>query len=147
MIKSLVKLALLLAIGIVGYNYFLGTPEEKASSKAIVNEVKELGKSVGNLLKAEKEKFDKGKYDDALTKIGNVYDKLKSKVKDGGEMLDKIKALEGQKEDLEKQMEFTAKGEEGEAKTEEESKLKDALEKLIKKTEELATEVEENAAQ
>ena len=61
--KSILKLALILVVGILIYNYFLGTDEEKQQSKEIFTEVRDLGKAAWGLLKSEKEKFDEGKYD------------------------------------------------------------------------------------
>ena len=34
MMRSLIKLGLILVVGILVYNYFFGTPEEKQQSKA-----------------------------------------------------------------------------------------------------------------
>jgi len=57
---NLLKLAALLVIGILVYNYFFGTTEEKAQSKVIFSEAKDLGKAAWGLLKSEKEKFEDG---------------------------------------------------------------------------------------
>ena len=143
MIKSLLKLGLLLVVGILVYNYFLGTPEEKASSKKVFTEIKEVGKSVGGLLKAEKQKFDAGKYDNALDKIGGMFDKLKSKVKDGSDQLKEIKELEEKKNKLKERL-SEGGDKQGSALSEEEKEaLKNELEELIKETEKLAGEIEE----
>ena len=137
MIKTLIKLGLLLAVGLVGYNYFLGTEEEKAGSKKIINEVKDLGKSVGSLIKAEKEKFDAGKYDNALDKIGDAFNTLKEKakvVKEGGsDFLAKIKELEEKKNELEKQLSSTkSETDENDELTEKGQQQKEKLEEDIK---------------
>ena len=89
MIKAAIQIFLVLVIGLTAYNYFLGTEEEKAQAKETIDKVKEVGKAGVDLIKAEKEKFDAGKYDGALDKIGNLVDKLKSKAQDSKEMLDK----------------------------------------------------------
>ena len=140
MIKSLIRLGLFLVVGILVYNFFLGTPEEKASSKRIFNEIADVGKSVGQLIKAEKEKFDQGKYNDALQKMGNIFNDLKEKAKDSGDLLDRINDLEEKKENLEKELELTEKGETEEQKAKE---LTRELEQLIEKTEDLANELKE----
>lgn len=73
MIRSLIKLGLILIAGILVYNYFFGTNEEKAQSKEVF---KKTGDAVGaawNLLKSEKQKFDSGKYDKVLDQLGNAY--------------------------------------------------------------------------
>ena len=105
--KSLLKLFVMVVFAVLVYNYFFGTVEEKQQSKEIFNEVKDLGKSAWNLLKAEKEKFDEGKYDDATEKIGNLLASLKEKaeaLKDS-ELLDDIARLERKRQDLEREIE------------------------------------------
>jgi hypothetical protein len=77
MIKSLLKLLVVLVIGILIYNLFLGTDEEKQGAKKIVGEVKDVGVAVSDLLKSEKQKFDKGKYDKAIDKVGSMLSELK----------------------------------------------------------------------
>ena len=54
MIKSIIKLGLLLVVGILVYNFFLGTPDEKAQSQKVFNKGKDVIVSVGDLLKSEK---------------------------------------------------------------------------------------------
>ncbi len=97
MIKSILKVGLLLVIGILGYNYFFGTAEEKAQAKEIIGKGVDVGKASVDLLKGEVAKFKSGKYDDALDKIGGLLEKTKEKVKDGSEMLDKIEEWENAK--------------------------------------------------
>ena len=94
MIKGIIKLGLLLVVGLIAYNLFLGDETEQAQSKEIINKVKDLGKSGVDLVKAEKDKFDAGKYDDAVDKVGKLFDQLKSKAQDSKEMLGKILYLD-----------------------------------------------------
>jgi DNA repair ATPase RecN len=101
MIKSILKLALLLIVGIVVYNLFMGTPEEKTGAKKIVKEVKDVGVEIGNLLKEEKKKFDQGKYDNALDKIDDLFEDLKNKAEDiDKKYLPEIETLEEKANDL-----------------------------------------------
>lgn len=83
--KSLLKFAVLLVIGILGYNYFFGTAEEKAQSKEIVSDVANAGKKIfktmGNLLKDENQKFKEGKYDNALENIGDLLNRARDKAR------------------------------------------------------------------
>ena len=104
--KSILRLGLLLVAGILVYNFFLGTPEEKEQSKVIFREVKDLGKAAVDLLKSEKNKFDEGKYDGALDKIGNLFDSLKNKAEDieDSQLLDRIAELEDKRKALEKHL-------------------------------------------
>lgn len=107
--RKLVGLAILLAIFIVGYNYFWGTPEEQQSSKEILGQVKVLTTSVTNLLISEKEKFDKGKYDAALAKMKDTVSLLKEKalaMGDAGQhALTTVAELEEKEQNLRKELE------------------------------------------
>lgn len=105
MIRGLIKLGLLLVVGLIAYNYFLGDETEKAQSKEIIDKVKDLGQSGVDLVKAEKEKFDAGKYDDAVDKVGRLFEHLKAKAKGSKEMLDKIQNLEEKRDDLKDRIE------------------------------------------
>ena len=104
--KSILRLAVILIVGILIYNYFLGTEAEKEQSKEIFSEVKDLGKAAWGLLKSEKDKFDEGKYDGALDKIGSLIDNLKDKAEtiQDSDILDRISQLEDQKADLERKI-------------------------------------------
>lgn len=95
MIKSLLKLGVVLLVGIVAYNYFLGDEEEKAKSKAIINKTVDIGKAGVGLLKEEYGKFKDGKYDKALDKVGNLLTKAKEK---GGDIVNDIKDWEDRRE-------------------------------------------------
>ena len=50
----IIKVVLLLVVGIIGYNYFFGSAEEKANAQQIVGQVQKLTHSVADLLKSEK---------------------------------------------------------------------------------------------
>lgn len=103
--KSIIRIALLLIVAIIVYNLFFGTEEEKAASKRVIREGKEAVESVIGLLKSEKEKFDQGKYDQALDKLGNMFDNLKEGAKDSKELMDRINDLEQRKEELSQKVE------------------------------------------
>lgn len=100
--RSLIKLGLILVAGILVYNFFFGDAEEKAQSREIFEKVGDLGKAGINLLRSEKEKFDDGKYDDALDKIGGLFDKVKDKAEDlnDSELLRDISRLEQKRQEL-----------------------------------------------
>ncbi|MEN0004026.1 MAG: hypothetical protein AAF798_07780 [Bacteroidota bacterium] len=106
MIKSLLKLAAVLVVGILLYNYFMGSEAEKQQSKEIFQKVKDLGSDAWNLLRAEKDKLDEGKYDGALDQITDLLDDLKEKAEDikDSDLIKRIAELESQKEDLERKM-------------------------------------------
>ena len=80
----------MLAVGIIGYNYFLGDPDEKAQSKEIISKVGDGVKAVGGVFKGEYQKLREGKYDKAFEKIGGALEKGKEKLSGGKELLNKI---------------------------------------------------------
>lgn len=77
--KSLLFLIILLIAGAVAYMYFFGKGEDKATAVTIVSETKALGRSVGDFLKRQKEKYDDGDFDRLFDKINGAIQKLKSK--------------------------------------------------------------------
>jgi hypothetical protein len=105
MVRSLIKLGLLLVAGILVYNYFLGTDEEKEQSRKIFGQLKGVAGSAVELVKSEREKFDHGKYDKALDKIGGVYQGLRSKAQFlDDKVLSRLDDLEKRKAGLEKEL-------------------------------------------
>ncbi len=142
MIGKLIKWALILVIGILIYNYFLGTPEEKETSKKIFGEMKDVVVSVTGLLKSEKEKFDAGKYDQALEKVGSIYEKLRGIASDlKPEDLDRLKELDQRRREIQQlvdeldQQDSTSSAENDQVRSE--------LEKLLRETEELMSDITE----
>lgn len=106
MIRSLIKLGLFLVAGILIYNFFFGTPDEKQQSKEIFGKVRDLTRDAWGLLRSEKEKFDDGKYDEAVDKLGGIYRDLRStaeKVQDSG-ALERLSELEQKRRELEGQL-------------------------------------------
>ncbi len=101
--RSLIKLGLILVVGILVYNYFFGTQEEKETSKEIFREVGDLGKATWDLLRSEKQKMDEGKYDDAFEKVGSLFDNLRDKAQElnDSEVLDRLAELEQRRQELE----------------------------------------------
>lgn len=151
MIKGILKLLAILVIGILIYNYFLGTESEKESSKKIFGEIKDVGVEVKELLKSEKEKFDKGKYDKAVEKVGDMLQGLKEKSKDiDAKYIDRIDELEQKKEELRHNLSQYSEADEGDAGkkdkfrpggSKDSSSLKRELDDLLRQTEELIREM------
>lgn len=101
MIRSLIKIGLLLVVGILCYNYFFGDSEEKAQSKEVFKQAGNMARSVGTLLRSEREKFNEGKYDGALDKLGDAYQGLKKQAKFLDEnVLQRLEAAEKRREAL-----------------------------------------------
>jgi myosin heavy subunit len=105
MIRSLLKLGLFLVAGILVYNYFFGDSQEKEQSREVF---RQTGKTVGaawNLLKAEKQKFDAGKYDTALDKLGGAYREIRERAQYVDQnVLNRLSELEKRKAALEKEL-------------------------------------------
>jgi flagellar motility protein MotE (MotC chaperone) len=59
--------------------YFFGKAEDKEKAHTIVNETKDLGKSVGDFIKRQKDNYDNGSFDSLFLKIRNSVDKFKGK--------------------------------------------------------------------
>ncbi|MBR9922698.1 MAG: hypothetical protein GYB31_17850 [Bacteroidetes bacterium] len=142
MIKSLIRLALVVVIGVLVYNYFLGSPSEKESASKIFNEVKEVGSSVADLLRSEKEKFDAGKYDTALEKVGGLFDKLKTGVDNlSSEQEGEISNLDAERKELEERLkDLESQGEDADSsKTE---NLREDLDKFMERTKRMIEGIE-----
>jgi hypothetical protein len=110
MIRSLLKLALLAVVCIVIYNYFFGDVSEKAQSKRIFQGVGSVFKEVKTLVRSERDKFDAGKYDAALSKMQDIIGRLKnhSQTTNDAQMQRQIADLERRKAALEQRIDNTA---------------------------------------
>lgn len=99
MIKRLISLAAMLIIGLLIYNTFFGTVEDKESVDKITSGVKELFQST-------KEKYENGEYNEAIEKIGNVFDQLKDKAGElnSEDYMENISELEKRKQHLEEML-------------------------------------------
>ena len=144
----LFRLAVLLVVGILVYNYFFGTPEEQAKSKEVGSKVYDLGKSAWDLLKSEKEKFDEGKYDDALDKVSGLFDDLKQKaetLEDNKDLLDRIADLERQRDAIDRELSsdgVSSYDKVGEQSEEDAEQMKKRFDDLLKDTEILMRDME-----
>ncbi len=143
MIKSALKLLAILVIGILIYNLFLGTEEEKTGAKKIVGEMKDVGIAVKDLLKAEKEKFDKGKYDRAIDKIGSVLSNLKRDAKEFDELyVQRIEELERKRKALKEELEMVSDTAGTAGETKETKAIKEDSKELMKELESLMKDIE-----
>ena len=105
MIRTLFKIGLLLIAGILIYNYFFGTNEEQENARKVFGQVRGVVVSVGNLIRTEKDKFDAGKYDAALEKLGGVYRAIRDQAKHVDEkVIRRLDELEQRKAQLQQEI-------------------------------------------
>ncbi|MEM7104201.1 MAG: hypothetical protein AAF502_13770 [Bacteroidota bacterium] len=142
--KRIFSLVILLVVGLIVYNQFYGTEEDKERGKVVVKESKEAFKSILDLLKAEKANYDEGKYEDAMEKIGGLFKTIGEKVETIGEDYpERFKELEEKKSAIEEKLEQIESSESSESRSssvsekEVESELKDLLKDLEKLTDDM----------
>ncbi len=106
MIKMLVRLAIVVVIGLLGYNYFFGTTEEKESAQETINSIKDLFGQLWALLISEKEKFSEGKYDEALDNVGDLFSRLEERAArtDDPQLLERLDELEARRREISRQV-------------------------------------------
>ena len=132
--RTLLKLALLLIVGLLAYNYFLGSPEEKEQSRVIVDKARDLGSEAWKLLRTEREKMREGKYDAALDRLESLYKDLRREaetVRDS-DALRKLDELSRRRETLE----------EMNSERELDAEARQQLDELTDETEDLMHEME-----
>ncbi len=141
--RNLLKLIFFAVVGLIAYNFYYGNEVEKARSEKVINGVKDVFGSIKDLAVAEKEKFDEGKYDKVLDKIGDVFADVKEKSADiSDDLRDRLTNLEDEKIELKERIKEKQK--EGIWTEEEKEKTKEDFRDLIKKSEELFQEIEED---
>ncbi|GAB4496935.1 MAG: hypothetical protein OHK0019_29610 [Saprospiraceae bacterium] len=118
MIRFVLKIGALLVVGILIYNFFFGDSAEKEQSRKIFGQVKDVVVSVSQLVKTEKQKFDAGKYDTALEKLGGAYQAVRSQVqKLDASFLSRLDELEKRKAALQSELDNIEKAEQELANT------------------------------
>lgn len=149
MIRSLLKLAVFLVIGILVYNYFYGTAEEKAQSKEVFGKVRDLGRDAWNLLRTEKDKLDEGKYDGAVDQVSETVDglgDLLGQLKSSAESLNnsgalhRLQELESRRQTLEQQLDNSTPESYDQS---EDDRVRTELRDLLQETERLMLQMEE----
>ncbi len=135
--RTLIRIIILLLILIIAYNYFLGDTEEKESTETVISNAKELIHSIGTVIKSEKEKYHDGKYDDAINKLGNLFDKVKESITSSTRSSkDRLKELEKQKLEIEEEY-HKLKNEPDSVREVKKEQLNIRLEEIISETEEI----------
>jgi hypothetical protein len=148
MIRSLLKLGLLLLVCVLGYNYFFGTEAEKEQSERIFGKVKDVGKDAWALLGTEKEKYKEGKYDGAVDKVGNTVEsigdllgRLSRTAKDLNDSgaLDRLGELQAKQKELENEL---ARETPETYNAQDQERVKKEIQDLLQETEELMKDME-----
>ncbi|MBL7802103.1 MAG: hypothetical protein JNL02_00090 [Saprospiraceae bacterium] len=105
MIRNLLKIGLLLIVAILVYNRFFGTTEEQKQAKGIFKSVGNVFVEVGQLVSAEKDKFDAGKYDGVLDKLGGAYRAIREQAENvDGKIIKRLDELERRKAALQTEL-------------------------------------------
>ncbi len=105
MVRSLLKLAAVLIAGILVYNFFFGTSTEKENSRKVFGQMRDVVVSVGDLVKSERSKFDAGKYDAALEKLGGAYRAVRDQAQHvDAKVLKRLDDLENRKTSLQEEL-------------------------------------------
>lgn len=111
MIRSLIKLALIAVVAILIYNYMFGTNEEKENSRKVFGQMRGVVVSVADLVKAERAKFDAGKYDAALDKLGDAYRAIRQQAQHvDDKVIKRLDNLEQRKAALEEELDSIEQG-------------------------------------
>lgn len=141
--KTIIQLAVVLVVFLLVYNYFMGTSEEKETSKEIFKELKDVGVAVKDLLKSEKEKFDAGKYDNAIQKMRLLISDLETNAREvAPEYVDRIKNLEEKRQDLQGQLDQAKNtAEEAGEQAKKVEKLNNDMDQLMQETEQIMNEI------
>ncbi len=141
MIRSLIKLAIFLLIGVLIYNYFFGTPEEKEQSRTVFRKAYDLGNDAWGVLRSEKAKFDDGKYDEAVDKVGGLLGTLRRTAEraQDSRALDRIAELEAKRQELEGKLN---EDQPQSYSTEEKRQIREEWNELMRETETLMEEME-----
>jgi hypothetical protein len=111
MIRSLVKIGILLVVAILVYNYFFGTDTERDNSRKIFGQMRDVVVSVGQMVKTEKNNFNAGKYDGVLDKLGGAYRAVRDRAQYVDEkVLQRLDELEDRKDRLQTELDSIEKG-------------------------------------
>lgn len=95
MLRFIISTAFFLIIGLLSYNYFFGTAEEKEQAQEIFSKGAEVVGAGAGLLKSEYQKYQEGKYDEALENVSHLLSRLKDQ---GGELLEEIESWKQRKD-------------------------------------------------
>ena len=139
--RTLIKLFVILLLAIIAYNYFLGDDLEREESAQVIENVKELGASVVNLLVAEKERLNAGKYSEIMEEIGESIGLIKAHSEDLNISEEELVNLDNQKQELDSlvQREFNSPSGESDA---EDGVISEKIQNLLQQLERITSREE-----
>ena len=142
MIRRLISLVILVVVALMGYNMFFGTEEDKARGQAVAKETKELVGSIVGFLKAEKQNYDSGKYEDAMKKLNKAFKNISSKAQEiGGNLPERVKELEEKKDQLDRLIEVNKNSKVAEPIKQNE-KIEDEMSDILKELQDIAEDID-----
>ena len=134
MIKSIIKIALLLVVGVLVYNYFFGDAAEKATSQKVFTEIKDVGIAVKDFVKDEHQRIKDGKYSRVIDKIDDALTSAEAKLKNmDRETVEEYKELRRENRRLEDELVDLEK-DDRELTKDDRSNIEDKLKVLLEKT-------------
>jgi len=142
MIRKLISFVILAVVALIGYNQFFGSEEDKARGKAVTKEFKELTGAVTGFLKAEKQNYDAGKYDDAMQKLNKAFRSVSQKAQEiGGNLPERVKELEEKKDQLDRLIDVgkNSKMKDPEKQNE---KIDDEMSDILKELQDIAEDID-----
>jgi hypothetical protein len=96
--KFILRLVVLLFLIKLGYNYFFGNEAQRSQADGIVESARDLGHSIGKMIKSEKDSYEEGEYDRLLEKLSESL--LKLRKIDTSSFSNQIEELEKERDQL-----------------------------------------------
>lgn len=153
MIRKLLFWSIILITAILVYNRYWGDSSEKEKSQKVFGEAKELFHSVADVVKAEKQKVEAGRYDQAVDNIKSLFEKLRTSADDNKDVTNQLDVLEEKRKAIEERLEKirampddsaskpNSKQTQG-PKAQEAAQLKSDMDDLLNQTNDLLNEIE-----
>ncbi|TVQ47610.1 MAG: hypothetical protein EA362_06345 [Saprospirales bacterium] len=70
--KTIFRLLIIAIIALIVYNYFYGDETEKETSAQVVDHARQLGQSLWEMIRVEKDRFSDGKHQEIVDNIGST---------------------------------------------------------------------------
>ncbi|TVR85309.1 MAG: hypothetical protein EA411_13145 [Saprospirales bacterium] len=139
--RLLIRIAILLLLALIAYNYFLGTEDEQAESQQVVENARQLGQSLVDMVVSERERFSEGKYDEMRDRIGTSIGFLRERGEEFNISGKEFSALDEEKNELDSMIrqldDMTKTGEESEQL---EENIRTRIDRLIERMEQFIEE-------